>query len=122
MITFLILIILVIVCYHLIDKAVYTKFEWLNWIILITSSFYLFIHSIFYPLSSFDYEMLEANRNSIQKSLNDSRILGNKYESATVLRDVLDFNIRLAERKYMNKTLFFDQYIDDRIDSLKPIK
>ena len=122
MITFLILITLVVVCYFLIDKAEYTKLEWLNWTVLVSSSLYLFIHSIFYPLSSFDYELLEADRNSIQQSLDDSRLLGNEYESATILKDVVGFNRSLAKRKYMNNTLFFNQYIDDRIDFLKPVQ
>ena len=52
----------------------------------------------------------------------ESRKVENNIESAAVLKDIIDFNTSLAKMKYYNKTFLFGQYVDDRIESIEPIK
>ena len=49
------------------------------------------------------------------------RMFGRLHLSARA-SDMVNFNTELASNKYNNKTIFLDQYIDDRFDSLEPIK
>ena len=63
-----------------------------------------------------------TNRDAFQQTLDISREVGNENESATIIRDVVEFNKWLAQEKLDNTTWWFDQYIDDRIIDVEPIQ
>ena len=70
----------------------------------------------------YDYEKFLNKRNAFQQTLIEARENGREIESAAILQNVAEWNIDLAEYQYDNTTWLLDQYIDDRIMSLKPIK
>lgn len=80
------------------------------------------IHSICLLTVSYGFEMFVVKRTAFEKTLNDSRKNGNDYETAAIVKEVAEWNVKLAEYKYDNTTLYFDQFIDDRIDTLEPIE
>lgn len=96
--------------------------ETLGFIIIVMFGFCLLTHVGVWGLTSYRYELFVAKKNAFEQTLKDARENNNKYEIATIVRDISYWNIYLAEAKYDNKTIFFDQYIDDRIELLDPIK
>ncbi len=118
MTTFFILIALIVIGRYLTSKLGYKSLE-LAALILVP---YLIIHSIVWGLVSYEYGLFVEKRNSFEQTLKFARANGNKYESAAIVKEVAQWNIELAKYKYNNKTLFLDQYIDDRMESLEPIK
>ena len=117
------LIILLVVCcvglYLLLYKDDY---EGLGILSLIFGGFFLLTHLLFYLHARYNYELFVEKRNAFEQTLNESRESSNKYENAAIVKEVAAWNQELAKSKYQNKTIFFDQYIDDRIESLEPIK
>lgn len=69
-----------------------------------------------------DYNIFVIERNAFEQTLKDSREGGNDYEAAAIVQEVARYNIRLSMEQYNNKNAFLGQYIDDRIEDLKPIK
>lgn len=103
--------------------------EWdLNWIALLSiflvvlSSILLILHIVFFAIKPYTYGEFAARRSSFEQTLGNARINGNQYEIATIVSDIADWNSELASLQYSNSTDFLDQYIDDRIETLKPIK
>lgn len=82
----------------------------------------LIIHIICCSISSYNYDLFVTKRDAFELTLNNSRENGNELEAATIIRDVSKWNQKLASLKHNNSTLFFDPYIDDRINDLTPIK
>lgn len=82
----------------------------------------LFLQIILISSTSYDYNMFVAKRNAFESTLLESRKSGNPYETAAIVKEVSEWNIKLAEHKYDNKNRFLGQYIDDRIETLTPIK
>lgn len=82
----------------------------------------LFIHSLAFGLKTYSYEIFVEKRNSFEKTLDNARENGNEYETAAIVKEVSDWNMKLASAKYDNKTFLLDQYIDDRIEDLEPIQ
>ena len=97
-------------------------YEILGFIFTIIFGLWLIAHTICILTVSYDYEMFVVKRDAFEKTLNDSRKNGNDYETAAIVKEVATWNISLAEKKYYNNTLFFDIYVDDRIELLEPIK
>lgn len=79
-------------------------------------------HTISILTASYSYEMFVVKRDAFESTLNNARKNGNEYETAAIVKSVAEWNIYLAMAKYENKTLYFDQFIDDRIEGLEPIK
>ena len=73
-------------------------------------------------LASYEYHKLATKRISIVETLKESRTNSGVIERAAITKDVIKFNSYIAELKYENSTFFFDPYIDDRIELMKPIK
>ena len=119
MTTLIILIVLVAIGGYLTTKWDY---EALGVIICVIFVMWLFIHSISFFTVEYSYGLFVEKRNAFQKTLNESRRNGNEYETAAIVKEVAEWNVKLAEYKYDNKTLYFDQYIDDRVELLEPIK
>ena len=119
MITLIILIVLVGIGIYLTTTL---NYEFLGIIMCVIFGIWLLIHIFGWGLKSYEYGLFVKKRNSFELTLKEARKNGNEYETAAIVKDVAQWNIKLAVYKYDNKTLFFDQYIDDRIELLKPIK
>jgi hypothetical protein len=91
-------------------------------LLVLFSSAVLFFHLLFVGLASFDHGEFVAKRNAFESTLQNARESGSEMESAAILKEVSEWNQRLASRQFSNSQLLLDPYIDDRIDNLKPIK
>ena len=119
MTTLIILIVLVAIGGYLTTKWDY---EILGGIMCLIFGLWLLFHSIAYFTVEYEYGLFVEKRNAFEQTLNEARNNGNEYETAAIVKEVAQWNQKLAEYKYDNKTIFFDQYIDDRIELLEPIK
>lgn len=99
-----------------------TDYELFGFWITLVASIWIFIHLLGWGLKSYEYNVFETKRNAFEQTLKDARENGNQYESAAILKEVVEWNVLLAEYKYNNKTFLFDHYIDDRMELLEPIK
>ena len=102
--------------HHKYEYEIYGLFMWLGFGAL------LIIHCLYYLTVSYNYGLFVAQRNSFEQTLNEARVNGNEYETAAIVKEVALWNQELASYKYDNQTIFFDQYVDDRIELLEPIK
>ena len=119
MLTLIILIGLIILGVYLSTLWDYESFGSL---LLILSSFYLLIHCIAFFSTSYNFDLFVEKRNAFEQTLKDSRETGREYETAAIVSEVAKWNVRLAVQKYDNTTYYFDQYVDDRVKLLEPIK
>lgn len=119
MVTLIILIVLIAIGAFLLTKYSY---DILGFIMCLLFGFLLCFHCIAYFTVSYNFGLFVEKRNSFEQTLNEVRKSGNEYETAAIIKDISKWNEELAEDKYKNKTIFLDQYIDDRIELLKPIK
>jgi len=94
----------------------------LSGMVSVLTGIYLLCHVFALSLISYNYESFVNRRNAFVETLENSRENGNDYETATIVKDISHWNERLAEQKFDNTTLYFDQYIDDRWENIKPIK
>lgn len=83
---------------------------------------WLLIHLISILTMGYYHELFVVKRDAFEQTLNHARINGNKYETAAIVERVADWNTVLAESKFDNNNWFLGQYIDDRVEDLKPIK
>ena len=120
MTTGIILVIVFLIGLYLSQKSY--NYEISGSLIAVFSGIYIFIHFLSISLVSYNYEIFVTHRTAFEQTLKDSRESGNELEAAAIIKEVAKYNVRLADQKYDNKTLFFDQYIDDRFEDLKPIK
>lgn len=79
---------------------------------------FLLISSILYLSADNDYDKFVIEGKSIQQTLDNAR---KTNESTAVWPAVTDWNSDLAIYKYCNTT-FFEEYVDDRMNNLEPIK
>ena len=122
MITFIILLVLVVTGIYLASSDDCYKCEGWGWVMITFFGGLLLIHSIPFCLASYEYETFIEKRNAFEATLENARENGNEYETAAIVKEVADWNVKLAVIKYNNSTLFLDQYIDDRIKYVKPIQ
>jgi transposase len=119
MTTLIILIVLIAIGGYLTTKWDYYV---LGTIMCLIFGLWLLLHSIAFFTVEYRYGLFVEKRNAFEQTLNEARKNGNEYETAAIVKEVAQWNQMFAEYKYKNKTIFFDQYIDDRIESLEPIK
>jgi len=96
-----------------------------NWggaILIVISLIVLPFNTIELLSPEYDYEIMVAERDSYQESLNQLREIDNDFETLAIGQDIVDFNKHIAREKVQNKSWFYDVYIDDRIETLQPIK
>lgn len=126
--TTIILLAFTIGCFYLVNKSEDIKFIRLLGLdfalgILGSIGVFIFIVHLFLSLTKgVDYNSLLNKRVSIINSLDKAREISNNLESAAILKEIIDFNTKIADAKYTNKTFFFGQYIDDRVEGIEPIK
>lgn len=117
---------LIIICIIIIAYSIYrigTKDGSSNWHFpMWISLFILILHSIELSMVSYDYRLYVNKRDAFIQTLETSRANGYTYETAAIVSSIADRNIELARKKFKNKTFLFDCYIDDRIETLEPIK
>lgn len=119
MITLIILIVLIAIGILLINSD---TLDGLGAVMCLLFGMALIIHPIVWATASYRYESFVAQRDAFEQTLEDARESGNAYEVMAIVKDVAQWNTDLAARKYDNSTIFLDQYIDDKIESLEPIK
>ena len=119
MVTLIILIALFGIGFYLTTKWDY---EVLGGFMCLIFGTWLLIHCVCYFTVSFRHELFVAKRNAFEQTLNEARANGNEYETAAIVKEVAIWNQELASDKYKNNTIYFDQFIDDRIELLEPIK
>lgn len=117
MITLIILLVLLVIGILILKYCDYV-FAWIGYILTIPSILMLLFHLCIWPFISYNYEIIESEKIAIQKTIDTSRQFDNPLENAAITNKIIEFNTNLAYEKYKNKTLFFDQYIDDRIETL----
>jgi hypothetical protein len=126
MITGIILLVLAILFFYL-GNLLHERYDYIGTSIVlvtfgVTFSVWFVFHVIGISMKSYSYNRLVVMRESFVTSLEESRESGRELESASILREVVQFNQRLASQKYNNKIWFLGQYIDDRIENLEPIR
>lgn len=119
MITLIILIVLIIIGIFLIKRDISSSLSFALTLIL---AIYLLVHIPAWGLRGYNYNLFAEKRNAFEQTLEAARENGNQYEAAAITKEVAQWNVELAVYKYQNKTILFDQYIDDRMELLEPIK
>lgn len=127
MITAFILLVVVLLGIYLIAKNYdnYNNEEiWIpiGWFISVCFGIWFIFHVVAISLVSYNYEVWLVERNSFESTINDVRERGNEYETIAMAKDIIEWNKQLVVLQYENTTLYFDQFIDDRIHDLEPIK
>lgn len=80
-------------------------------------------HFVPITLKSYSYKLLLAERGAIQQTLNDSRINStNSFENATITKNVMLFNNKLAQDKISSQNFWFSCYFDKRILDIEYVK
>lgn len=67
-----------------------------------------------------NYEYFSYKKQVIELSLNSS--IQKQSECDVIIKEVIEWNIKLLKYKHQNKIFYFDDLIDDRIDDLDFIK
>lgn len=122
MVTLLFLTALAVICYLIYRSNEYHQLEVLAIFGLLLLVIILPFHLLSWCTTGYAYEKFVQERNAFEQTLNNARNSGNQYETAAIVKDVAEWNQQLAVYKYKNNHWFFDQYIDDRIETLEPIK
>jgi len=81
----------------------------------------LIVHSIFIATKRYEYNIFATKRTAFIETLENSR-RSMKYQNIALTKDISNWNIQLASKKYHNKVPIIGQYIDDRFETLTPIK
>ena len=118
--------ILLIILVVITAAGVYLTTTWdfaeLGFLMILLFGSMLMLHVILISTASYGYGVFVAERDAFEQTLADARSNGNEYELMAITKEVAKWNVKLAADKYSNTTFFLDPYIDDRIDSLEPIK
>jgi len=83
---------------------------------------YLIMHTIMWSVSSYGYEIFMVKRQAFVETLKYARENKNMLELASITKDISEWNQKLYEAKYDNNVFLLKDYIDDRVESLEPIK
>tara|TARA_R110000796_G_scaffold161858_1_gene278619 strand:- start:2703 stop:3071 length:369 start_codon:yes stop_codon:yes gene_type:complete len=118
----IIFIVLVIVGIISISKSDYPGDSFGGWLIAVIFGIALLVNTIELFTVSYEFEVYEKEMEAYQETLDNIRANKVEFETATIAFDVIQVNTRLARLKRENKSWFYDIYLDDRIDSIKPIK
>jgi preprotein translocase subunit SecF len=89
---------------------------------LIIGTLILFIVSLLVVLTKgYEYNKFKHQKEAIEQTINYSRE-NNINENYTVTEKIIEWNSELSKKQYQNTIWILDEYIDDRIMDLKPIK
>lgn len=121
----LIVLVLVIAAGGLLHKHCYWSNDLLAFIGLTTcflGGMALLIHLALLLTKEYTYGKWVAEREAFTQTLAEARENGSEIERAAIVREVAEWNARLAKAKYDNAHWLLGQYVDDRVDSLEPIR
>lgn len=90
--------------------------------LLLISLFVLIPNTVELCTVSYDYDKIVTKRNSLETTLIELRKNEDNNEKSSVGLKIIEFNEMLAIEKLENESWFYDIYIDDRINSINPIK
>ena len=94
----------------------------LTFMLIVIGSMFLLGSLIASGTSSYNFKKFKIQRDSFEQTLKTARENGNPIETAAIVKEVSNWNIELASAKFDNTIFLLDEYIDDRIESLEPIK
>lgn len=97
-------------------------FEFLGIVLSGIAGLYLIIHVLFWSMASYDYGVFVAKREAFVETLNEARKNNNPLELAAITKEVSDWNQDLAEKKYNLKVFLLNDYVDNRVEKLQPIR
>jgi hypothetical protein len=84
--------------------------------------FYLLIHITGLIAAPYEYNKFVRKRQAFVETLAEARNNNRQIELAAIAKDISSWNEELAESKYDRELFFLKDYVDSRVDSLKPIK
>lgn len=122
MITGLILIAIIVVLIIILRESYNDMVLFICAMLLLLSIVFTLMHTTSYLLKGYEYEIFVAERDAFELTLKNAREMGNEYEVAAITKEVAEWNILLAKAKYKKNHWFLSQYIDERVESLEPIK
>jgi len=121
--TILLILLILIVGFSLIAlKVEMIGLEIISMLIAACLGLYLIFHVILWSTSSYSYNKWVLERESFVETLKESRDNGRELESVAIIKEVAEWNKSLISNKYDNKTFLLGDYVDDRVETLKPIK
>lgn len=121
--TILLILLILIVGFSLIAlKVEMIGLEIISMLIAACLGLYLIFHIISWSTSSYSYNKWVLERESFVETLKESRDNGRELESVAIIKEVAEWNKSLISNKYDNKTFLLGDYVDDRVETLKPIK
>lgn len=91
-------------------------------VLAVLSILFMIVHLLMYLPKSYTYEKWVTERESFESTLREARQNSSELERAAMTKEVAEWNRKLAGAKYDNNHWFFGQYIDDRVETLEPIK
>lgn len=91
-------------------------------VLVLLASLFLIGHLFVFLPKSYSYGKWIAERDSFELTLREARQNGTEMERAAIIKEVAEWNRKLATAKYDNSHWFFGQYVDDRVETLEPIK
>ena len=91
-------------------------------VLVLLVSLFLTGHLFVFLPKSYFYGKWIAERDSFEMTLKEVRQNGSEIERAAITKEVSEWNRKLASAKYRNSHWFFGQYVDDRVETLEPIK
>lgn len=114
---------ILIILIFLVGLGIYiiNKYEIISMFVVLVFGMYLIIHIFGWSIASFKYERFKIERDSFESTLKLGRDNSN-FETATLIREIASYNKKLEVEKYKNTLFFLKDYVDDRVDQLKPIK
>jgi putative Mn2+ efflux pump MntP len=98
------------------------NFETIGFVMLTIFGLWALVHGCLLLSTTREYDTFTVKRESFEKTLSTSRKLGNKLETASIVRDLAEWNTDLAMYKFDNLHWYLGQFTDDRFNELKPIK
>ena len=93
-----------------------------GWLLIIIFGISLIINTVNLMTVSYYFDVYEKQMQAHQETLDNVRANEFEFETATIALDIISVNKNLARYKRENQSWFYDIYVDDRIDSIKPIK
>ena len=98
------------------------NYDFLGVIISFITGFCFICHIFFWSLAGYEYNKFVIKRKAFVETLEYARKNESQFELASITRDILEWNNKLASLKYDNNTFLLKDYIDDRVENLEPIQ
>ena len=121
MVTFGILLAVIVIGIYM-AKSYYDDKEFIGTIMIMFGGAFMVMHLVLWLTASYNHQIFVLERNSFEETLNEARNNGKEYEAVAIVKEVAEWNKKLATTKYDNNPILLNPYIDDRIESLQPIK